>query len=192
MLSVGGLQVDRLRRTVSRSGQPLYVSNRQFDLLTYLMQNANSVVTREMIAGMSGRGTATWTNVIDVQIAQLRRKSTARPVHGFAHGAGTGLSVRQPAVSADFFERSLVPVEFTRLCDIPFSRHVQHVHHVRMVHHGAPRPMEAEPPDEPHAHRLSKTFKKSRNRHQRHTGAMLPQHGAVRGFPNPPAPAKSC
>jgi DNA-binding response OmpR family regulator len=39
------------------------------------MQNANSVVTREMIArDVWKEGTATWTNVIDVQIAQLRRK----------------------------------------------------------------------------------------------------------------------
>jgi two-component system copper resistance phosphate regulon response regulator CusR len=75
VLSVGGLQVDRLRRTVSRNGLELYLSNRQFDLLTYLMQNANSVVTREMIArDVWKEGTATWTNVIDVQIAQLRRK----------------------------------------------------------------------------------------------------------------------
>jgi DNA-binding response OmpR family regulator len=75
VLSVGGLQIDRLRRTVSRGGQPLYLSNRQFDLLTYLMQNANSVVTREMIArDVWKEDTATWTNVIDVQIAQLRRK----------------------------------------------------------------------------------------------------------------------
>ena len=75
VLSVGGLQVDRLRRTVSRNGHELYLSNRQFDLLTYLMQNANSVVTREMIArDVWKEGTATWTNVIDVQIAQLRRK----------------------------------------------------------------------------------------------------------------------
>jgi DNA-binding response OmpR family regulator len=75
LLSVGGLQVDRVQRTVSRDGQVLHLSNRQFDLLIYLMLNSNSVVTREMIGRDVWRDTtATWTNVIDVQIAQIRRK----------------------------------------------------------------------------------------------------------------------
>ena len=48
---------------------------RQFELLSYLMQHANTVVSREMIAHNVWReSTATWTNVIEVHIAQLRRK----------------------------------------------------------------------------------------------------------------------
>ena len=39
------------------------------------MQNAHSVVTREMIArDVWKEPTATWTNVIEVHVAQLRRK----------------------------------------------------------------------------------------------------------------------
>ena len=39
------------------------------------MQHANTVVNREMIARDVWReSTATWTNVIEVHIAQLRRK----------------------------------------------------------------------------------------------------------------------
>jgi two-component system copper resistance phosphate regulon response regulator CusR len=75
VLSVEGLEVDLLKRAASRAGRALELSNRQFELLTYLMQNAHSVVTREMIArDVWKEPTATWTNVIEVHIAQLRRK----------------------------------------------------------------------------------------------------------------------
>ncbi len=75
VLYVEGLEIDLLRRVALRDGRPLELSNRQFELLTYLMQNAHAVVTREMIArDVWKEPTATWTNVIEVHIAQLRRK----------------------------------------------------------------------------------------------------------------------
>ncbi|HET6328837.1 MAG TPA: response regulator transcription factor [Planctomycetaceae bacterium] len=75
LLSIEGLEVDLLRRVAFREGRPLELSNRQFELLTYLMQNAHTVVSREMIArDVWKESTATWTNVIEVHIAQLRRK----------------------------------------------------------------------------------------------------------------------
>src|ERR1700685_4644626 len=75
ILRVEGLEIDRLRRLATREGRPLELSNRQFELLSYLMQHANAVVSREVIARDVWReSTATWTNVIEVHIAQLRRK----------------------------------------------------------------------------------------------------------------------
>jgi two-component system copper resistance phosphate regulon response regulator CusR len=75
ILSVEGLEVDMLQRVAFRGGPPLELSNRQFELLTYLMHNAHTVVTREMIArDVWKESTASWTNVIEVHIAQLRRK----------------------------------------------------------------------------------------------------------------------
>jgi DNA-binding response OmpR family regulator len=75
ILRVEGLEVDRLKRVAHRNGQSLELSNRQFELLSYLMHHANTVVNREMIARDVWReSTATWTNVIEVHIAQLRRK----------------------------------------------------------------------------------------------------------------------
>ena len=75
ILRVEGLEIDRLKRVASRNGQVLELSNRQFELLSYLMHHAQAVVTREMIARDVWReSTATWTNVIEVHIAQLRRK----------------------------------------------------------------------------------------------------------------------
>jgi DNA-binding response OmpR family regulator len=75
ILRVEGLEIDRLNRVATRNGLVLDLSNRQFELLSYLMQHANAIVNREMIARDVWReATATWTNVIEVHIAQLRRK----------------------------------------------------------------------------------------------------------------------
>jgi DNA-binding response OmpR family regulator len=75
VLQVEGLQVDLLTRVASRNGERLELSNRQFQLLVYLMQNAGTVVSRDLIArDVWKESTATWTNVIEVHIAQLRRK----------------------------------------------------------------------------------------------------------------------
>jgi len=75
ILRVEGLEIDRLKRLATRNGLALELSNRQFELLSYLMQHANTVVNREQIARDVWReSTATWTNVIEVHIAQLRRK----------------------------------------------------------------------------------------------------------------------
>jgi DNA-binding response OmpR family regulator len=75
ILKVEDLEVDLLKRTVTRCQQPIELPNRQFELLVYLMQNSQTVVSREMIArNVWKESTATWTNVIEVHIAQLRRK----------------------------------------------------------------------------------------------------------------------
>ena len=75
ILRVEELQLDLLSRVASRNGRALELSNRQFELLAYLMRNAHTVVSREMIArDVWKEPTATWTNVIEVHIAQLRRK----------------------------------------------------------------------------------------------------------------------
>ncbi len=64
-------------RAVSRSGQPLDLTAREFDLLEYLLRNQGRVVSREMLAHEIWKETARHTpldNVIDVHIARLRRK----------------------------------------------------------------------------------------------------------------------
>jgi len=58
-----------------RGGRELDLTQRQFELLAYLMEHPHVPVSREMIARDVWRETtATWTNLIAVQIAQLRRK----------------------------------------------------------------------------------------------------------------------
>lgn len=75
LLRYSNLTVDLVSRTVTRGNEMLMLQNRQFELLAYLMQHVNSIVTREMIAREVWKeSTATWTNVIEVQINQLRKK----------------------------------------------------------------------------------------------------------------------
>jgi DNA-binding response OmpR family regulator len=74
-LSFNDLTVDLVARTARRGSRTISLQNRQLELLAYLMAHANQVVTREMIArDVWKESTATWTNVIEVQINQLRKK----------------------------------------------------------------------------------------------------------------------
>lgn len=74
-LSYRDLQVDCLSRVAVRDGKQLSLTKRQFELLEYLLQHKNQIVTRESLArDVWKASTATWTNVIEVQINQLRKK----------------------------------------------------------------------------------------------------------------------
>lgn len=74
-LRVADLSIDLLTRHVTRDGQSIELTQRQFELIACLARHAGTVVTREMIAcEVWEESTATWTNVIEVQINHLRRK----------------------------------------------------------------------------------------------------------------------
>ncbi|WP_238398472.1 response regulator transcription factor [Edaphobacter sp. 12200R-103] len=76
-LRIGDLALDRRSRTVTRSGESIDLTAREFDLLLYLAENTGRTVSREMLAQDIWRETSRFTpidNVIDVQIARLRRK----------------------------------------------------------------------------------------------------------------------
>lgn len=75
VLRCDNLELDLLSRTVKRGGELIELTRRQFDLLEYLMRNMNQTVTREMLArDVWKAATATWTNVIEVQMRQLRMR----------------------------------------------------------------------------------------------------------------------
>jgi two-component system copper resistance phosphate regulon response regulator CusR len=76
-LTCDELEIEMVTRAVTRSGQPLDLTAREFDLLEYLLRNQGRVVSREMLAHEIWKETARHTpldNVIDVHIARLRRK----------------------------------------------------------------------------------------------------------------------
>ncbi|HEV3118121.1 MAG TPA: response regulator transcription factor [Gemmataceae bacterium] len=75
VLHADDLEMDLLQRRVSRGGEEIALTLREFELLHYLLQHKNRVVTRDML------GKDVWkepgyalTNVIDVFINLLRRK----------------------------------------------------------------------------------------------------------------------
>lgn len=74
-LSFKDLVIDLIERKALRGGADRNLTPRQFEVLAYLVRHKNQLVTREMLAKEVWRAeTATWTNVIEVQIANLRRK----------------------------------------------------------------------------------------------------------------------
>lgn len=69
------LQIDLLTRKVTRRGEEISLTRRLFELLEYLLRHRNEVLSREMLArDVWKASTATWTNVIEVQIRELRRR----------------------------------------------------------------------------------------------------------------------
>jgi two-component system OmpR family response regulator len=75
VLRVGGLEMDLLKRAVTRDGQTLDLQPREFRLLEYLMRHAGQVVTRTMLLEY------VWdfhfdphTNVVETHISRIRAK----------------------------------------------------------------------------------------------------------------------
>ena len=71
------LELDQSRRLVTRAGQTIDLTPREFELLEYLFLNRGRVVSREMLARDIWKETARQTpldNVIDAQMVRLRKK----------------------------------------------------------------------------------------------------------------------
>lgn len=96
------LELDRVSRKVKRSDTDITLTNREFDLLEYLLRHKNSIVTREMLAKDVWQQTMRATpldNVIDVHIARLRAKIDEPFDKILLHtirGVGFILSEREP------------------------------------------------------------------------------------------------
>ena len=76
-LTAGDLDVELITRKVTRGGEPIELTVREFELLEYLLRHQGQVVSRELLARDVWKETARTTpldNVIDVHIARLRRK----------------------------------------------------------------------------------------------------------------------
>jgi DNA-binding response OmpR family regulator len=101
-LAVADLEMDLIKRTVTRSRQTVGLTVREFDLLEYLMRNSGHVVTRDMLARDIWKETLRATpldNVIDVHIGRLRRKVDEPFPKKLIHtvrGVGFILSEKEP------------------------------------------------------------------------------------------------
>jgi DNA-binding response OmpR family regulator len=74
-LQVEDIRADLVSRVVFRGDQQIELPQRQFELLVCLMRQAPKVVPRQMIAEEVWKEeSATWTNVIEVQVNLLRKK----------------------------------------------------------------------------------------------------------------------
>ena len=74
-LAVDDLVLDTATHTVTRAGEAIPLSVKEYALLEYLMRNAGSVLTRTMMSEhVWDISFETFTNVIDVYISYLRNK----------------------------------------------------------------------------------------------------------------------
>jgi two-component system response regulator RegX3 len=74
-IEVGEIRLDPAKREVTRDGEVLELSRKEFELLQLLMQNAGSVVTRER--AIDEVWDVNWfgsTKTLDVHVSGLRRK----------------------------------------------------------------------------------------------------------------------
>jgi two-component system, OmpR family, response regulator MprA len=74
-LSVGDLRLNPDTREVRRGKREIELTNREFELLEYLMRNQKLVISRErLLEEVWGYDPMSMTNTIDVFISNLRRK----------------------------------------------------------------------------------------------------------------------
>ena len=75
VLRAGDVALDVDRYEVTVSGEPVELTNREFEVLRALMENLNIVMTRDRLASLAlGYDFVGETNIIDVYIRHLRSK----------------------------------------------------------------------------------------------------------------------
>ena len=101
-LSLADLEMNVPARQVTRGGTLLQLTNREFELLEYLLRHRGQVVSRELLARDVWHEPVRATpldNVIDVQITRLRRKVDGpfgRPLIHTVRGVGFALREAPP------------------------------------------------------------------------------------------------
>ncbi len=102
-LRVGDLVLDPATHAVTRRGQPIALTAKEFALLEYLMRNAGRVITREAIENhVWDYDFTSGSNVVDVYIRRLRRKiDDPFDVKLFETIRGAGYCLQKPAEAAE-------------------------------------------------------------------------------------------
>lgn len=95
--TVGDLVVDTDSRTVTRGGEPIDLTSKEFALLEYMIRNKGVVLSREMIENnLWNYDYEGGTNVVDVYIGYLRRKIDKGHDRKLIHTVwGTGWVLRE-------------------------------------------------------------------------------------------------
>jgi two-component system alkaline phosphatase synthesis response regulator PhoP len=76
----GDLTVDIRGTSVTRAGQPIYLSAREFQLLRYFVDHAGTTLSRdEILREVWAYDEGTFTRTVDVHVASLRQKLEKDP-----------------------------------------------------------------------------------------------------------------
>ncbi len=96
ILQIDDLILNPMTRDVTRGGQRIELTSKEYALLEYMMRNAGRVLTRPMIAEhVWDLDFDTFTNVIDVYISYLRNKIDRHREHGLIHTVrGSGYTLK--------------------------------------------------------------------------------------------------
>ena len=98
VLRLADLEVDLIRRRVTRAGQRVDLTNKEFNLLALLLRRQGAVLSRtELAAQVWGMNFDSETNIVEVAVRRLRDKLDrpfARPLLHTVRGMGYVLEVR--------------------------------------------------------------------------------------------------
>ncbi|MFN4294783.1 MAG: response regulator transcription factor [Thermoflexales bacterium] len=82
VLQIGAVALDRNTRRVTRRGEPVNLSPREFALLSYLMEHAGRAVSRQELAdAVWGENWVGTPRTVDVHVRWLREKLEDDPSH---------------------------------------------------------------------------------------------------------------
>ncbi len=81
VLRIGDLTIDLKRRQVRKKGHPLQLTPKQFELLAFMAENRNRVISRKEIKEQLWKDNKlySWSRVIDVHIMHLRQAIEDNP-----------------------------------------------------------------------------------------------------------------
>ena len=75
VLGVADLEMNRIKRTVTRAGKPIALPPREFNLLEYLLKRKNQIVTRTMLLdGVWNYHFDPKTHIVETHVSRLRSK----------------------------------------------------------------------------------------------------------------------
>jgi DNA-binding response OmpR family regulator len=97
VLRVGDLELDKDTRTVTRGGDPVDLTPKEYTVLEYLMRHAGRVMSRTLITEYAwGYHFDPGTNIVDVVINHLRKKIDVSGAPKLIHTVrGVGYVIRE-------------------------------------------------------------------------------------------------
>jgi len=98
LIQIGDLIMDRNRQRVTRADKEIYLTKKEFSLLEYLMQNAETIVSRGMILEhVWNKEGDPFSNTVESHVVNLRKKieihRRKRLIHNFP-GRGYKISIK--------------------------------------------------------------------------------------------------
>lgn len=101
LIRIDDLEIDTGLRRVTRAGDEITLSQREYGLLEALASHEGQVLTREVIQERVWMGEETYSNTVDVYILQLRKKIDADADVKLIHTVrGLGYTLRGPGREA--------------------------------------------------------------------------------------------